>query len=247
MGYTHRAARGLFHGRIVGFGNKVSESGRRYVPTSPSGRVCLPYGARPVSPHLLLVVSRGAMLGPWGGSGAPENRRLGNVCAPPSLFLSLSCRTRRNWRPNVHSKRLWSDALGKWVHFNVTTKALRCVDKAGGLDNYVKNLHGVDIAGHIMYSKPAVEHLHAVAKALAAGSKGLPAAPAASASSTPPPAAASPPPSSAAAPAPVPPAKHRRHPVFSWVAKGRAKAAAAAAAAVDPSLSKKASASAIKA
>lgn len=47
------------------------------------------------------------------------------------------CRTRRKWRPNVHWKRLYSIALDQWIDFRVTTHALRCIDKAGGIDEYL--------------------------------------------------------------------------------------------------------------
>lgn len=46
-------------------------------------------------------------------------------------------RTRRKWNPNVQSKKLWSDALGRWVKLRVTTYVLRSIDKFGGLDNYL--------------------------------------------------------------------------------------------------------------
>ncbi|KAK3320501.1 ribosomal L28 family-domain-containing protein [Cercophora scortea] len=46
-------------------------------------------------------------------------------------------KTRRKWRPNVHTKRLWSAALGVFVRTRVTTRVLRTIDKAGGLDNYL--------------------------------------------------------------------------------------------------------------
>merc|ERR1711934_58673 len=46
-------------------------------------------------------------------------------------------RTRRNWKPNVQTKKLWSDTLEKRVEFQATTHALRCIQKAGGLDNYL--------------------------------------------------------------------------------------------------------------
>jgi len=46
-------------------------------------------------------------------------------------------KTRRYWRPNVKSKRLWSEALGKFVRTRITTRVLRTVDKAGGLDEYL--------------------------------------------------------------------------------------------------------------
>merc|ERR1719213_217865 len=39
--------------------------------------------------------------------------------------------TRRNWKPNVQRKRLWSEALEDWMQFKVTTHALKCIDKAG--------------------------------------------------------------------------------------------------------------------
>lgn len=46
-------------------------------------------------------------------------------------------KTRRYWRPNVHSKRLWSHALGRYVKTRITTRVLRTVDKVGGLDEYL--------------------------------------------------------------------------------------------------------------
>lgn len=46
-------------------------------------------------------------------------------------------KTRRKWSPNVQKKRLWSATLQEFLRFHVTTYALRCIDKAGGLDNYL--------------------------------------------------------------------------------------------------------------
>jgi large subunit ribosomal protein L28 len=46
-------------------------------------------------------------------------------------------KTRRKWRPNVHSRRLWSAALQAHVRTRVTTRVLRTVDKLGGLDEYL--------------------------------------------------------------------------------------------------------------
>ena len=46
-------------------------------------------------------------------------------------------KTRRTFKPNVQRKRLWSRTLGCWLRFNVTTHALRCIDKAGGIDEYL--------------------------------------------------------------------------------------------------------------
>ena len=48
-------------------------------------------------------------------------------------------KTRRHWKPNVHRKKLWSEGLQEAITFNVTTYALKCIDKAGGLDSYLLN------------------------------------------------------------------------------------------------------------
>jgi large subunit ribosomal protein L28 len=46
-------------------------------------------------------------------------------------------KTRRVWRPNVQNKRLWSNALERFVRVKITTRVLRTVDKCGGLDEYL--------------------------------------------------------------------------------------------------------------
>uniref|UniRef100_A0ACD5V068 Uncharacterized protein n=1 Tax=Avena sativa TaxID=4498 RepID=A0ACD5V068_AVESA len=70
-----RAKRGIFAGRHIQFGNKVSEDG-------------------------------------------------GN-------------KSRRNWKPNVQEKRLFSYIHERHIRLKVTTHALRCIDKAGGIDEYL--------------------------------------------------------------------------------------------------------------
>jgi large subunit ribosomal protein L28 len=52
--------------------------------------------------------------------------------------VSFSMRhTRRKFRPNVHIKRVYSEILDAMIPFHLTTSALRSIDKAGGLDNYL--------------------------------------------------------------------------------------------------------------
>ncbi|KZT26014.1 hypothetical protein NEOLEDRAFT_260888 [Neolentinus lepideus HHB14362 ss-1] len=46
-------------------------------------------------------------------------------------------KTKRSWLPNVHTKRLFSDALGEKIKLKVTSKALKTVKKFGGLDGYL--------------------------------------------------------------------------------------------------------------
>jgi large subunit ribosomal protein L28 len=46
-------------------------------------------------------------------------------------------RTRRTFAPNLQNVTLLSDALGERVRLRVTTRALRTVQKAGGIDAYL--------------------------------------------------------------------------------------------------------------
>ncbi|KAJ8753003.1 hypothetical protein K2173_008738 [Erythroxylum novogranatense] len=46
-------------------------------------------------------------------------------------------KTRRFWKPNVQEKRLFSYILDRHIRVKVTTHALRCIDKAGGIDEYL--------------------------------------------------------------------------------------------------------------
>jgi large subunit ribosomal protein L28 len=46
-------------------------------------------------------------------------------------------KNRRKWHPNVRTKRLWSDALGRFVRVRVLARVLRTIDKLGGLDEYL--------------------------------------------------------------------------------------------------------------
>jgi large subunit ribosomal protein L28 len=47
--------------------------------------------------------------------------------------------TKRTFKPNVFKKRVYSEVLDEMVQFQITTSALRSIDKAGGLDNYLLN------------------------------------------------------------------------------------------------------------
>lgn len=60
--------------------------------------------------------------------------------------VSFSMRhTRRTFKPNVFKKRVYSEILDEMIQFHMTTSALRSIDKAGGLDNYLlKSRHVTD-------------------------------------------------------------------------------------------------------
>ncbi|KAK8597399.1 hypothetical protein V6N13_094811 [Hibiscus sabdariffa] len=46
-------------------------------------------------------------------------------------------KSRRSWKPNVQEKRLFSYILDRHIRVKVTTHALCCIDKAGGIDEYL--------------------------------------------------------------------------------------------------------------
>ena len=53
--------------------------------------------------------------------------------------LSSFHRTKRVWKPNVVKKKYYSQILEQTMRFEFSTHALRCIDKAGGFDNYIIN------------------------------------------------------------------------------------------------------------
>ncbi|KAI0767710.1 hypothetical protein C8Q74DRAFT_973595 [Fomes fomentarius] len=46
-------------------------------------------------------------------------------------------KTRRTWLPNIHNKRLFSDALQQHVRVKLTARALKTIHKHGSLDKYL--------------------------------------------------------------------------------------------------------------
>ena len=78
-------------------------------------------------------------------------------------------KTRRVWRPNIHRKRLWSDALQKFIQLKVQARVLRTIDKVGGLDEYLlgeksARIKELGVAGwalrwRIMQTKAVMERL----------------------------------------------------------------------------------------
>jgi ribosomal protein L28 len=63
-------------------------------------------------------------------------------------------RTRRRWEPNVQKVNFYSELLEESVSIPVTTRALRTIDKKGGIDNY------------ILFSKPSLYEGSEVAESL---------------------------------------------------------------------------------
>lgn len=75
-------------------------------------------------------------------------------------------KSRRKWKPHSHPNTLYSEILGDKISVTTTSYALRCIDKAGGLDSYILQTTDKKLAsdfGSALRSK-----LQAVLKARAA-------------------------------------------------------------------------------
>ncbi|RVX03314.1 hypothetical protein CK203_019908 [Vitis vinifera] len=120
-----RAKRGIYAGRHIQFGNRVSEDGGNNLSLAfLNDHFNIIYSLSDVGPFLVcLMSSKTVKQYPWmlhsiGGDGHCPG-------------------TRRSWKPNVQEKRLFSYILDRHIRVKVTTHALRCIDKAGGIDEYL--------------------------------------------------------------------------------------------------------------
>lgn len=52
---------------------------------------------------------------------------------------------RRSWKPNVQKTTLYSETLGEKFPTQATTHAMRCIRKAGGLDEYLLKVKDSEI------------------------------------------------------------------------------------------------------
>ncbi|KMT18198.1 hypothetical protein BVRB_2g023700 [Beta vulgaris subsp. vulgaris] len=71
-------------------------------------------------------------------------------------------KTRKTWKPNVQEKRLFSYILDRHIRVHVTTHALRCIDKAGGIDEYLMKTpyHKMDTEMGLLW-KAKIEKMYA--------------------------------------------------------------------------------------
>ncbi|KAI0015640.1 hypothetical protein F4780DRAFT_763230 [Xylariomycetidae sp. FL0641] len=58
--------------------------------------------------------------------------RFGNTVAPKYHRKSPT-----SWKPNRHTRRLWSVALQGFIRTRMTTQVLKTIDKLGGIDEYL--------------------------------------------------------------------------------------------------------------
>jgi large subunit ribosomal protein L28 len=74
--------------------------------------------------------------------------------------LSFSMKsTKRTFKPNVFNKRVYSEVLDEMVPFHLTASALRSIDKAGGLDNYLLTCPHVTSGEGLVVKKRIVNQL----------------------------------------------------------------------------------------
>ncbi|KAF2639267.1 hypothetical protein P280DRAFT_383913, partial [Massarina eburnea CBS 473.64] len=79
----------------------------------------------PYGPNLLYKQSNKGLYG-------KQMIRFGN-----NVSRKTETTTRRDWKPNVLSKSLYSVALKKRIHLRITAKVLKIIDNEGGLDEYL--------------------------------------------------------------------------------------------------------------
>lgn len=66
-------------------------------------------------------------------------------------------KTRRRFLPNVQRASLMSEALGRVVRLRLSTGAIRTVEKAGGLDAYLKAMPAVELSPAVARLKRRIE------------------------------------------------------------------------------------------
>lgn len=89
----------------------------------------------------------------------------GSKVATGNNVSHSNARTRRTFAPNLQNVTLLSEALGHAVRLRITTRALRTVQKVGGLDAYLLGTADVKLPPEGLALKRRVR------KAVSAGSK----------------------------------------------------------------------------
>jgi large subunit ribosomal protein L28 len=79
----------------------------------------------PYGPTLLYKQSR---TGLYGGQRITYGNNVGD---------KIEVKTRRSFKPNIFTRRIYSKALERTVQVRVSSRVLRTIDKLGGVDNYL--------------------------------------------------------------------------------------------------------------
>ena len=73
------------------------------------------------------------------------------------------------WKPNVVRKTYYSEVLEQKMRFQFSTHALRCIDKAGGFDNYI-----INTKEKWLHSRTAIEMKRLMFEVLKCKEQGMP-------------------------------------------------------------------------
>lgn len=65
-------------------------------------------------------------------------------------------KTRRRYLPNLQQQRFYSETLGVAVRLRVSTRALRTVEKRGGLDGYLLKARNAELSSELRRLKQRV-------------------------------------------------------------------------------------------
>ena len=65
------------------------------------------------------------------------------------VSLPNNSKTRRTWKPNVVTKRMYSETLNRHVRIRLVTSALKAIDHSGGLDNYLTHRTHSVLKSHV--------------------------------------------------------------------------------------------------
>jgi len=74
-------------------------------------------------------------------------------------------KTLRTWSPNIQTKHLFSSALNRTLHIQLTTSCLRNIKKWGGLDTYLFKTKPEELGEKGMWLRRSVIAAHATRKA----------------------------------------------------------------------------------
>ena len=66
-------------------------------------------------------------------------------------------KTKRNFIPNLQRKNIYSDILNQMVRLKISTKAMKSIEFAGGLDKYIVSIPNNKLSGKALKLKKAIK------------------------------------------------------------------------------------------
>lgn len=78
-------------------------------------------------------------------------------------FSHANNKTRRRFLPNLQVTSLLSDGLGETVRLRISTRAMRTIEKRGGLDGYLLSTKNADLPPELRRMKRRLERARSAA------------------------------------------------------------------------------------